>query len=156
MPMYDFTKFDPFFVGAERIMKQFADIDQLLAKNIPNYPPYNIKKVEDNKYVIEMAVAGFGKSDLEILLDDGKLTVSGHVSGDSNNVELLHKGISSRPFSRQFTLADSVVVKDADLLNGMLRVFLENIIPESKKPKKVDIKDSSAQDIASDKLLLTE
>lgn len=154
--MYDFTKFDPFFVGAERIMKQFADVESLMAKNIPNYPPYNIKKVDDNKYVIEMAVAGFGRSDLEILLEDGKMTINGKVSGDTDNIEVLHKGISSRPFSRQFTLADSVIVKDADLMNGMLRVFLENIIPEAKKPKKVDIKDTPASDAMSDKKLLTE
>lgn len=134
-------KYNPFFLGSDRLWKQFDSLNETLTKSIPSYPPYNIKKVDENRYVIEMAVAGFGKSNLDITLEDGKLIVKGNVEGN-DGVEFLHKGIANRPFTREFTLADTVVVNDADMLNGMLRIFLENVIPESKKSTKVDIKDA--------------
>jgi molecular chaperone IbpA len=107
---------------------------------IPTYPPYNIKKVDENKYVIEMAVAGFGKQDLELELQDGTLTIKGNVS--SEDADYIYKGIAERAFTRQFTLADTVEVKNADLINGMLKIWLERFIPEEKKPKKISIGDT--------------
>lgn len=135
---------DKFFVGFDETFNRLAKFHDDVAKNIPNYPPYNIKKVDDNKYVIELAVAGFAKHELELELEDSVLTVKGHSNIDSltaDGVEqtYLYKGISDRAFNRKFNLADTVEIKNAEYLNGMLKVFLERIIPEHKKPKKIDI-----------------
>jgi molecular chaperone IbpA len=136
--------FDPFempkqfntTVGFEPILKRLAEMSEAMPK-IPTYPPYNIKKVDENKYVIEMAVAGFGKQDIELELEDGKLTVKGNITAEDG--EYLYKGIAERAFTRQFTLADTVEIKNADLINGMLKIWLERFIPEDKKPKKIPI-----------------
>ena len=136
----------------------FDRLDRLYTKSLQNasYPPYNIKKVEDNKYVIEMAVAGFSKTDLEITLDGGKLTISGKTKEsddlDNANAYYFYKGIAERAFTRHFTLADSVEIKNAEMVNGILKVWLENFIPEHKKPKKININEPTQ----STKQLLTE
>lgn len=139
-------EFEPFFVGFDNHFNKLTKIHDEFAKNIPNYPPYNIKKIDENKYVVEIAVAGFAKQDIEITLDDGKLIVKGSTKDDEEGY--LFKGIASRAFTRTFALTDTIEVKDADMVNGMLKIFLENIIPEHKKPKKIDIK--------TDKQFLTE
>ena len=140
-----FTQFDPMSVGFDKTFKQLADQMESLGKGVPGYPPYNIKKVEDNKYVIEMAVAGFAKTDLEVTLDGGKLTIAGKTKDtsdlDNANAYYFYKGIAERAFTRTFTLADTVEIKNAEMVNGILKVWLENFIPEHKKPKKIDIKD---------------
>jgi len=123
-------------IGFEPILKRLAEMSDAMPK-IPTYPPYNIKKVDENKYVIELAVAGFGKQDLELELQDGTLTIKGNVS--SEDADYIYKGIAERAFTRQFTLADTVEVKNADLINGMLKIWLERFIPEEKKPKKINI-----------------
>jgi molecular chaperone IbpA len=123
-------------IGFEPILKRLSEMSEAMPK-IPTYPPYNIKKVDENKYVIELAVAGFGKQDLELELQDGTLTIKGNVS--SEDADYIYKGIAERAFTRQFTLADTVEVKNADLINGMLKIWLERFIPEEKKPKKINI-----------------
>ena len=137
--------FDPFSIGFDKTFKLLASHLDGIGKNLPGYPQYNIKKVEDNKYVIEMAVAGFAKTDIEITMDNGKLIIAGDVrdAKDNDNAQAyyFYKGIAERAFTLQFTLADSVEIKDAHLMNGILKVMLENMIPESNKPKKIDIKD---------------
>ena len=100
--------------------------------------------------MIEIAVAGFGKQDIEVELQDGTLTVRGNVS--SEEADYIYKGIAERAFTRQFTLADTVEVKNADLINGMLKIWLERFIPEEKKPKKINIGEAET----SSKQLLTE
>jgi molecular chaperone IbpA len=133
--------FDPFSfpnmnrntVGLEQIMKSIFNANG-------SYPPYNIKKVGDNKYVIEMAVAGFGKNDITIEMQEGVLKVKGEVSAAEPS-EYIFKGIAERNFVRQFTLADSVEVKNADLFNGMLKIWLDRLAPEPSKPVKIDIND---------------
>ena len=147
--------FDKFFVGFDDHFNRMAKMHDEIAKNIPNYPPYNIRKADDNKYVIELAVAGFGKSDIEITLEDNKIIVKGNAKDDSDN--FLWKGIANRAFTRVFALDDQIEIKDAALLNGMLKIALERIIPEHKKPRKIDVK--SEEDIVttkSGKQLLTE
>ena len=134
--------FDKLFVGFDDQFNKLSKMHDDLTKHIPNYPPYNIKKLDENKYVIEMAVAGFSKQNIEITTEGGVLTVTGSTSDDGEG-DFLFKGIAERPFTRKFTLADTVEIKDAHLLNGMLKVFLENIIPESKKPKKINIQDKA-------------
>lgn len=135
---------DRYFVGADRVMKKLADIADQSVQVVTKYPPYNIKKVDEDRYVIEMAVAGFGKTDLDIELQEGKLRVSGNVKSDED-AEYLYKGIAERGFTREFTLADNVEVKSSSLVNGMLKVWLEAFTPEEKKPKKIDIADSDSE-----------
>jgi len=134
----DFGKFG---VGFDDLFDRINEFHDNVAKNIPNYPPYNIKKIEDNKYVIEMAVAGFGKQDIEITTEDDKLVIKGNVeSDDTKEDDMLWQGLALRPFTRMFTLNDQVEVNNAEMINGLLKVTLERIIPESKKPKKVEVK----------------
>lgn len=142
-----FKDLDKFFVGFDETFNRLAKFHDDVTKNIPNYPPYNIKKVDDNKYVIELAVAGFAKHELELELSDNVLTVKGasnidSLVNDGVNQTYLYKGISDRAFTRKFNLADTIEIKDAEYINGMLKVFLERIIPEHKKPKKIEVKDS--------------
>jgi molecular chaperone IbpA len=134
--------FDKFFVGFDDQFRQLQKLHDDVTKNIPNYPPYNIKKIDDTHYVIEMAVAGFGQQDIEIEIDGGKLVVKGNVSADTAEQEenFLFKGIAARAFTRSFALNDQVEVNNAELFNGMLKIALERIIPEEKKPKKVEVK----------------
>lgn len=152
-----FKDFDKFLVGFDDTFNRIAKMHDDLTKNIPNYPPYNIKKTGDNTYVIELAVAGFAKQDIEIELADGKMVVKGNVQSAEEESSFLFKGIANRAFTRTFALDDQVEVKDAEMLNGMLKVFLERIIPEHKKPKKIEVKDSESKSSKkSDKKLLTE
>jgi len=140
--MFDIATIDKFFVGYEPMMKRMEEAHAALSKTIPNYPPYNIVKVDDNKYVIEMAVAGFGKQNLDIEINDGTLVISGQ--SNQSDEDYVYKGIADRSFTRKFSIADTVEIKNADLINGMLKIWLENIIPESKKPKKVEINDPTS------------
>lgn len=138
----DLTKdFDKFFVGFDEQFSKMQKLHDDITKNIPNYPPYNIRKVDDKHYVIEMAVAGFGQNEIDIEIDGGKLVVKGNVtSTDEEEDTFLFKGIAARAFTRTFALNDQVEVKDAELFNGMLKIALERMIPEEKKPKKVPVK----------------
>ena len=135
--------FDKFFVGFDDQFNRIAKMHDDLTKNIPNYPPYNIKKIGDSTYVIELAVAGFAKQDIEIELADGKMIVKGNVTTEEDDSNFLFKGIAARNFTRTFALDDQIEIKNAEMFNGMLQVFLERIIPEHKKPKKIEVKDSS-------------
>jgi molecular chaperone IbpA len=136
--------FDKVFVGFDDQFNKLVKLHDEVAKNIPNYPPYNIKKVDDNKYIIEMAVVGFGKSDVEIEMVDGKLIIRGNLRNDDRDTTetYLFKGIADRAFTRMFALGDHIEVKNAELINGMLKVFLEQLVPEHKKPKKIAVNDS--------------
>jgi molecular chaperone IbpA len=154
-PFDMFKDMDKFFVGFDDTYNRIAKLHDDLTKNIPNYPPYNIRKVEDNKYVIELAVAGFGKSDIEITLENNKLIISGNTADDNDN--FLFKGIASRAFTRTFALDDHIEIENAEMMNGMLRIALEKIIPEHKKPRKIEVKEGGASKAKkSDKQLLVE
>jgi len=153
-----FKDFDKFFVGYDDQFNRMAKMHDDLTKSIPNYPPYNIKKTGDTTYVIELAVAGFARQDIEIELADGKMLIKGNVkSDDADNVEnFLFKGIANRSFTRAFALDDQIEVKDAEMLNGMLQVFLERIIPEHKKPKKVEVKEKAPTKSKGKELLMED
>lgn len=144
--------FDRFFVGFDDQFNRMAKMHDDLTKNIPNYPPYNIKKTGDNTYIIEVAVAGFSKSEIEIEFADDKLIVRGNATEDSN-ADWLYKGIAARNFTRTFALNDQIEVKGAEMLNGMLKIALERIIPEHKKPKKIEIADEDQEVKQKTKLL---
>lgn len=135
-----FKDLDKFFVGFDEQFNRIQKIHDDLTKNIPNYPPYNIRKTGDNTYTIEMAVAGFGQSELDIEIDGGKLIVRGNVSAENEANDYVFKGIATRAFTRSFAIDDQIEVKDAELFNGMLKIALERLVPEEKKPKKVAVK----------------
>lgn len=149
-----FKDFDKFFVGFDDQLSRMAKFHDDFTKNIPNYPPYNIKKTDENKYVIEMAVAGFAKHEIEIEFAQDKLIVKGNATEDQEVKEWLYQGIAARNFTRTFALNDQVEIQNAELINGMLKIALERIIPESKKPKKIDITDNGSK--VSKKQMLTE
>jgi len=133
--------FDKFFVGFDDQFNKIVKLHDDLTKNIPNYPPYNIKKLDDNRYVIEIAVAGFSKSEVEVEFADDKLIVRGNAKEDNDSPEVLFKGIANRNFTRTFALNDQIEIRGAALINGMLKIGLERIIPEHKKPKKINVSD---------------
>ena len=137
-----FNSLRPFSIGFDDMFDQFESMlgNGGLVQN--NYPPYNIRKVGNEKYAIELAIAGFNKNDVEIEYEDKLLTVKTKkvqktVEKDSN--EMIHRGISQRSFSRSFTIADDVEVKGADLKDGLLTISCEKIIPEQKKKKLIPI-----------------
>ena len=135
---FDRNKFIPYSIGFDNLFDRLFDMD-LESSN--SYPPYNISKVDDNNYIIEMALAGFNKDDIEIEIADSELTVRSKKREDSNkDVNLIHQGISQRSFNRKFTLSEEILVKNAEMKNGMLIIKLEKFIPENKKPKLINIK----------------
>jgi len=135
---FDRNKFIPYSIGFDNLFDRLFDID---LDSSSSYPPYNISKVDDNNYVIEMALAGFNKDDIEIEIADSELTVRSKKREDSNkDVNLIHQGISHRSFNRKFTLSEEILVKNAEMKNGMLIIKLEKFIPENKKPKLINIK----------------
>jgi len=129
------------FIGFEDTVNLLQRATQQAAK-AAGYPPYNIKQVKENKYVIEMAVAGFSKADIEITLNGKNLLVKGVSKDDEETDSFLYKGIANRGFERTFTLNDQIEIKDAELVNGMLKVWLENIVKTQDAIKKITIKDS--------------
>jgi len=152
-----FKDYDKFFVGFDDQFNRIAKMHDEMTKNIPNYPPYNIKKTGDNTYIIELAVAGFAKQDIEIELADSTMVVKGNIHNHENESDFLFKGIAARNFTRTFALDDHLEIKDAQMLNGMLKVFLEKIIPEHKKPKKIEVNDGDVvAPITKKKQLLVE
>ena len=128
----------PFSVGFDDLFDHFNN--QLEIKQTVSYPPYNINRIDDLNYQIEMALAGFSKTDIDIKYADNQLTIKSVDSDDKEEKETLHRGISKRKFSRTFTLAEDMKVNGAELKDGMLLIELEKIVPEEKKPRTIDIK----------------
>ena len=128
----------PFSVGFDDLFDHFNN--QLEIKQTSSYPPYNINRIDDLNYQIEMALAGFSKTDIDIKYADNQLTIKSVDSEDKEEKETLHRGISKRKFSRAFTLAEDIKVNGAELKDGMLLIELEKIVPEEKKPRTIDIK----------------
>jgi molecular chaperone IbpA len=131
---------DKFFVGFDDQFNRLQKLHDDLTKNIPSYPPYNIRKTGENTYVVEMAVAGFGQSEIDIEIDGDKLIIRGNVSAENESSDYVFKGIAARAFTRSFAIDDKVEVKGAELFNGMLKIALERMVPEEKKPKKIQVK----------------
>ncbi len=139
MSTIDLTPLYRTMVGFDRMATMIDSAARL--DGAQGYPPYNIERVGDDAFAIEIAVAGFSEDDLEIETKDGLLTVAGRKGGDDDaeTREFLHRGIAERGFLRCFQLADHVLVTGADLRNGMLRVELVRELPEAKKPRKIEI-----------------
>ena len=136
----DFGRIQPFTVGFDDTLELMREAATIAAKSV-SYPPYNIKQVKENKYVIEMAVAGFSKSDIEMTLEGNKLVIKS-AAKDEDNGDYLYRGIANRAFERTFTLADKVEIKDAEMINGMLKVWLENMVKVQDAVKKITIKEN--------------
>ena len=130
-----FGQFRPLTIGFDRY---FDELNRLSNHTTTNYPPYNIVKEDSENYCIELAIAGFGKKDIEITKERNVLTIEGKIDEDSK--DFVHKGLASRAFKRTFTLADDVEVKGADMVDGILHVKLVRIIPEEDKPVSIKIK----------------
>jgi molecular chaperone IbpA len=137
--LFNFKRFDPFTIGFTDVFEELEKTSKQLQKAM-TYPPYNIKQIKDNKYVIEMAVAGFAKQDIEITLEGNKLVVKGSAQDEDAPDSFVFKGISSRPFTREFTLADKVEIENAELVNGMLKIGLANMVKVQDAIKKIPLK----------------
>ena len=133
----NFNQLTPYAVGYDRM---FDNLTRYVDNNVSStgYPPYNIRKEGEYNYVIEMALAGFSKEDIEVEIADGTLSVRSDKKDDAS--DKIYRGISFRKFNRKFTLSDDIVVNDASLNNGMLSINLERIIPEEKKPRLIEVK----------------
>jgi molecular chaperone IbpA len=136
--MTRFTALYPQFVGFDNI---FNELERLVDGTTPtrntSFPPHNIIKLDDNKYVVEMAVAGFGQDEVDVEIHDGTLVVKGEKK-DQTEVDYLYRGIATRSFTKSIRLNDSIEVRGAQFKDGILKIALENIIPEHKKPRKVE------------------
>tara|TARA_X000001382_G_scaffold120983_2_gene102934 strand:- start:726 stop:1163 length:438 start_codon:yes stop_codon:yes gene_type:complete len=134
----NFNQLTPYAVGYDRI---FDHLNNYVSNNVTStgFPPYNIRKEGDYNYVIEMALAGFSKKDIEIEVADGTLTIRSTKENEESE-DTIHRGISYRKFNRKFTIADDIIVNDASLDNGMLQINLERIVPEEKKPRLIEVK----------------
>ena len=139
-----FNQLRPVTVGFDDIFDHFESMFDGNVMNIPqvNYPPYNIVRTGDHTYDIELALAGFSKDDINVEYENNVLTVKSIKKAEEvqENDAVLHRGISKRMFSKSFTVSDDVEVKGAELKDGLLKVSLERIIPESKKPRTIKIK----------------
>ena len=127
-------------LGFERF---FDDVERLLASDVAkvstSFPPHNIIKLDESRYVVELAIAGFSKDEIDITVEDGSLVVKGERKEKDTEVTYLHRGIGTRSFTKTLTVADTIEVKGAEFKDGILRIGLENIIPEHKKPRKIEI-----------------
>ena len=140
-----FNQLRPVTVGFDNVFDHFERMmdDHNFNEMVRyNYPPYNIVKTGDYTYDIELALAGFNKKDIDITMEDGILNIKSSVEATKDKDEdgVIHKGIAKRYFSKSFTIADDVEVKGAELKDGLLKVSLERIVPESKKPRTINIK----------------
>ena len=133
----DIPSIHKFGIGFDSIFEDIHRLATVAGKD--NYPPYNVIKIDDDHFAIELALAGIDKEALDIQVDQNQLTISTEKVESDEELEYLHKGISQRGFSRSFTLADHVIVTGADMHNGILKVSLERQLPEELKPRKIDI-----------------
>ncbi len=132
----------PFSVGFDSIFEEFDRMLESTERYSSNYPPYNIHKLNENDYKIEIALAGYSKDDIELEFKESTLTVRNKAKEKVVNEEgngVIHKGISTRQFERSFTISEDIKVKNAGLKNGLLNIDLERIIPEEKKSRLIEI-----------------
>jgi len=139
-----FNQLRPVSVGFDNVFDHFERMfeDDYLT-TIPAFPHYNIVKTGENKYDIEIALAGYSKKDIEVELKEGILSVKSkkeETEKDTKDGEILHKGIAKRYFSKSFTIADDVEIKGAELKDGLLKISMERVVPEHRKAKTIDIK----------------
>jgi molecular chaperone IbpA len=125
---------DPFFIGFDKMFDRLSGTTHQQS----GFPPYNVRKIDEDTYAVELAVAGYNKESLNITEHDSTLTIKGERPEDAE--EYLHKGIAGRKFTRTFALGEYMYVNSADLVDGMLYVVVKREVPEDKKPKSIQIK----------------
>ena len=137
-----FNKLRPVSVGFDSVFDNFESLFNGSPSLHTNYPPYDILKTDEHSYVIELAVAGFSKKDIAVTVENGVLTVESDREGnaESSGQEIIHRGISKRYFKKSFSISDDVEIRGAELKDGLLRISMEKIIPESRKRKEISIK----------------
>jgi len=139
-----FNSLRPFSIGFDDMFDQFESMLGNGSLGVQtNYPPYNIRKAGNDKYAIEVAIAGFNKDDVEVEYEDNLLTVKTKDvkrTEEKEGDQVIHRGISQRSFARSFTIADDVKVNGAELKDGLLTISCEKIIPEIKKKRLIEIK----------------
>ena len=137
-----FNKLRPVSVGFDSVFDHFESLFNESPSLHTNYPPYDIVKTDEHSYVIELAVAGFSKKDIKVTVENGVLTVESDRDGnaESSGQEIIHRGISKRYFKKSFSISDDVEIRGAELKDGLLRISMEKIIPESRKRKEISIK----------------
>lgn len=145
---YDLAPLFRTAIGFDRLARLVDTATE--AAPVPAYPPYNIEKTGEDAYRLTMAVAGFSESDLELVVRDNTLVITGRVSADAPKSEMLHRGIAGRAFERRFVLADHLVVEGADLRHGLLHVALKRVVPEALRPRHIAIGTGAAPAIAND------
>ena len=128
------------FLGFDHLFNNLAQINPETARGV-GYPPYNVIKRDDGHFLIEIAVAGFKKDDIDLTLEKSVLTITGKHKGSSDTRDYAHRGISQRAFERSFTLSETIKVVGADIVDGLLVVILENDIPEEDKPQTINLGD---------------
>jgi len=143
--------FAPLFrtaIGFDRMARLASSAQD--ATSVQSYPPYNIERTGDDSYRLTMAVAGFSDDELELVVRENTLVITGRVKAEENKGEVLYRGIAGRAFERRFVLADHIVVEGADLRNGLLHVGLKRVVPEALKPRRISIGAATPQAIAND------
>ncbi|PHR59808.1 MAG: heat-shock protein [Robiginitomaculum sp.] len=142
MTNYDFSPLSRSFIGFDRMASLIDNASKL--STTTGYPPYNISQLNEDDYLIELAVAGFAEADLSLETHENVLSIVGTKVANENSVgEYLHRGIAERGFERRFQLADHVIVKGANLENGMLTIALHRELPEAMKPRSIPIGNSN-------------
>ena len=126
------------FLGFDSLFNTLSEMNVNTARGV-GYPPYNVIKRDDGHFLIEIAVAGFKKEDIDLTLEKSVLTITGKHKGSSNTRDYAHRGISQRAFERSFTLSETIKVVGADIVDGLLVVILENDIPEEDKPQTINL-----------------
>lgn len=137
--VFNYDRLLPSALGFENVFAALDNAAHLVTSSQTAFPPVNVIKTDEYNFIIELAVAGFKKDEIEITTEKNSLKVAGKKDGEDER-NYLTKGIAGRKFSRQFVLSDTIVVKGADLADGILTVKLENVIPEEQKPRKIAIK----------------
>ena len=136
---YDWTPLWRSTIGFDRL---FDVLDEVQRTAEETYPPYNIERLDENRFQISVALAGFTPEEVALTVEQNVLTLEGH-RGDKEEKTFLHRGISARNFKRQFTLAEHVEVKGARFENGLLVIDLQREIPEAMKPRRIEINGAS-------------
>ena len=146
MRTFDFSPLFRSTVGFDR-MTQLMDTAMTRPQQSDGYPPYNIEKQGDDNYRISLAVAGFSSNDIDITVKENALVISAKSETEGTERTYWHRGIAGRAFERSFQLADHLVVKGADMENGLLHVDLERVVPEELKPRRIKISSSAPKTI---------
>jgi len=141
MTTLDIPSIHRHFVGFDQMFNEMDRMFENSANKGAGYPPYNIAQINENEFMISLAVAGFGMDNLSIEKDGNVLQIEGKAPLGDDKVNYLHKGIGGRNFRREFTLAEHVDVKNATLELGMLNIHLKREVPEELQPKKIKIND---------------